>query len=451
MSPEPDFERAIRAARDTLPVPDAPATSRARSAALRKLGRRRIGIRAAAAVTGALAIAVGLGIGLGALLTPSSTAAQGPIGLGFLPADGWTVVQSGSASPRDTLVFAVAANVAIDPEDVVAGAPEPSGLPYATLQELRSSGIVIVATFTRFPVDTPVVSGAPVRRLPLRMRDAIPNSVFGRAVRPEQPLVEYQLRATVNGYDVNLDIYFGSETPTETMLADAQRQIDRLVVRAAEPASATAPNEPSRPLTPARAVIDRTYVCGTAVLGGARTIEAKGHKGTGRSGSIWRRPSFVAVTTGSGTFGGLNASGLDNSLAWVTAGQPSATSTFIEGSVLSDLYQVRRFGTLAVNAARCRATKAPVRLTQSGLLGGVLGPFEEGYECVVPKRVLLRVHGLLRSAPKLTGYRTFLRTTARVAKGEIAVRSESGRLLAYGDVLESGRARLFVAEGCRPK
>jgi hypothetical protein len=45
----------------------------------------------------------------------------------------------------------------------------------------------------------------------------------------------------------------------------------------------------------------------------------------------------------------------------------------------------------------------------------------------------------------------FLRTTLPVAKGEVAVRTQSGKLLAYGDVLESGRARLFVAEGCRPR
>lgn len=451
MSPEPDLERLLREGRAALPEPDARATARARVAALRSAGRRRIGIRSALGLAAALVIAVGVGISLGALLTPSGTAAQGPIGLGFLPADGWTVVQSGSASSRDTLVFAVAANVAIDPEDVVAGAPEPSGLPYATLQALRPSGIVIVATFTRFPVGMPVFSGAPVKRLPLRMREAIPNTTFGTAVRPEQPLGEYQLRATVNGYDVNLDIYFGIEKPSEAMLADAQRQIDRLVVRAAKASSVVGPQRSSRPLAPVRAVIDRTYVCGTALSGGARTIDAKGHRGTGRSGLIWRRPAFVAVSTGSGTLGGLNASGLDNSLAWVTAGRPSATSTFLEGNPLSELYQVRRFGTLGINAARCRASRAPVRLTHDGLLGGALGPFEEGYECAVPKRVLLRVHGLLRSAPRLTGFRSFLRTTLPVAKGEITVRSESGRLLAYGDVLESGRARLFVVEGCRPK
>jgi hypothetical protein len=192
-------------------------------------------------------------------------------------------------------------------------------------------------------------------------------------------------------------------------------------------------------------------VCTTSLAGGAREIDVTGHKGTGRRGATWRRPSFVAFTSGASAAGGYNASALDNSLVWVTAGRPSPDSTFLEGNVLSDLYRVRSFGTLAINVAHCRATKVAVRLNRAGLLGGELGPFDEGYECAAPRRVLLRVHALLRSTPKLTGFRSFLRTTLPVAKGELSVRSEAGRLFAYGDVLESGRARLFVAEGCRPK
>jgi hypothetical protein len=448
VSSESDFERLLREARASLPGPDAATTIEARERALAAIRPRRRGLRLALVVGGALVVALGLGVGLGALLTPSGSAAQGPVGLGFLPENGWNVVQSGAPATAEQPAYAVAANVPVDPEDIVTGgAPDPSGLPYATLLRLKPSGIVIVASFTKLSSEGYGLSGPPAQKLPLHISRATPFIPYGTQIRPEQPLGEYQVRAAVSGYDVQIDVYFGTSSPTARMLAAAQRQLDLLVVRA--PSSADSMDQSQRPLsTPARGVIDRTLVCSTAVVGGARTIAVEGYNGTGRDGSSWRRPAVVALTSGLATFGGNNPTALDNSLAWVTAGRPSASATFVEGNVLSDLYRVRTWGTLALNRELCRSTKARVALGAAGLRRAALGPFDESFKCAVPRRVIVRVRAVLQSAAGLKTYRAFLRTTIPASESQLAVRSESGKPLAYAAVFASGRAQLFTASIC---
>jgi hypothetical protein len=58
----------------------------------------------------------------------------------------------------------------------------------------------------------------------------VPYIQFGGEVRPRRPLGQYELRAVVKGYAVDVQAYFGTRRPTEAMLAEAQRQLDRLVV-----------------------------------------------------------------------------------------------------------------------------------------------------------------------------------------------------------------------------
>jgi hypothetical protein len=42
-------------------------------------------------------------------------------------------------------------------------------------------------------------------------------------------------------------------------------------------------------------------------------------------------------------------------------------------------------------------------------------------------------------------------TNAVVRRGELAVRTRTGQLLAYAEVNDSGRSRLFTAKGCSPE
>ena len=228
---------------------------------------------------------------------------------------------------------------------------------------------------------------------------------------------------------------------TAVAIAAVESTVPRATSSVAEVLQATVPKR----------VVDTTLVCSTTFVGGARDIEVKGHRGTGRAGSTWGRPAVVAVTTGPSANGGpQNPTILDNSLTWVTAGRPSATSTLVEEHILSSLYPTRTWGTLAINGRLCGPTKRRVTLGVRGLELHALGPFEDSFTCATPRRVVLRVRAVLTSPAVLRSYRAFARATIPVREAQLAVQTESGKRLAYAEVLESGKARLFTARSCFP-
>ena len=176
----------------------------------------------------ALSIGCALGVALGAVFVSSGGAARPALGFGFLPEAGSSVIQAGAAPNSAQAVQSVAANVRLSPED------DPEGLPYATLLSLPERGVVIVATSSQWPSE--YGPRHPTLRLPLRLRDAMPME-YGVQVRPGRPLGQYELRGTVDGQDVVVTVYFGSERPDRSTLAATQRQLERLVV-ASRPAAA---------------------------------------------------------------------------------------------------------------------------------------------------------------------------------------------------------------------
>ena len=391
-----------------------------------------------------VALALGLGVGLGSSLIASGTAAQGPLGLGFLPVEGWNVLQSGARATSERPAYSVAANLPIDREDVVAGGlPDPSGLPYATLVKLQPDGIVIVASFTKRLGPQPyyVDSRFPARELPLRLADGSPFVEYGTQIRPDEPLGQYQIRAFVSGVDVDVIVYFGTPRPSPTLLAEAQRQLDRLVVSAPKerPAATTRPDAIAAPR-----VIDRTVVCATLLTGGLRKVEVRGHAGIREAASSWKQLPFAVFSTGSI---GARLTALDNSLTWITAGEPSGTTTMDIGFNLAWPHTT---GTVAVNRRWCRTSSANVSLARSGLSGGPVGPFGADYDCAAPRRVVVRMRAELQGSSSLHGDGPFLRTNTPLRTARIAMRTESGQPLAYAEVLESGRARLFTARRCTP-
>lgn len=171
---------------------------------------RPLRLRAVLAAATAMLLATGLGFGVASSLTPAGSAGSTVRGLGFLPAKGWTVVQSGIPGSAES-ARAIAANVPLQPGD-----PE-RGLPLTALKAWPPWGIVVVARFS--PRGDPVADAAfPVRALPLRFADATTAAD-----------TEYVLRAGVGGYNVAIDVSFGSE-PTADMLRQAEEQIARVVV-----------------------------------------------------------------------------------------------------------------------------------------------------------------------------------------------------------------------------
>lgn len=262
------------------------AAKQASSAPRRRRARQAALLVAAVAI--ALLLGSGLGFGLGSSVTPSGSARDNVVGYGFLPARSWNVVQSGAIA-AGSKAHAVAANVPLRET----GAPD--AVPYATLESLPHDGIVISATFGlrgdpgedfRFPIGS----------LPLRMSNA---ELVGPIAAPG--ITQYRLRAGVGGSNVDVRIYFGDATPSQRLLAAAERQLERLVVSSEQVTIAARPTivPPDAPVTIFGAVDNgqegeevtiQAKDCGQTffrVVSGTTT-----HEGGG-----WSTEFFPAITT----------------------------------------------------------------------------------------------------------------------------------------------------------
>jgi hypothetical protein len=384
-----------------------------------------------------------------ALVAPSGEAARGPVGLGFLPEPGWFAFQTGAEESSIYQTVAVAANVPLDPEDQVAGAADPSGLPYTTLLKLPVDGIVIVASFTR-PATPVWFRGATPHdelKLPLGIRDATPDIQFGTQLRPEEPLGQYEIRGMIDRHYVDVHIYFGTPRPSPALLAEAHRQLRGIVVRHGRRSVAAAAPQPASTSTPsAPAVVDRTVSCAPVLLGGVRQVDTLARAGSGRSGSSWDKPALASVRT---SISGAAATAVDDNLVWVAAGLPSASATVVS-TLVGFTFPFRSWGTVAVNRTVCRTSPKRIPLTRKGLTGGAVGVFDDQWDCAVGRRVLVRVRAVVESRARLRTFRGFLRTNVPVRSAKLVVATSAGRTLSYAEVFESGKSLLYTAPGCFP-
>lgn len=187
---------------------------------------------------------------------------------------------------------------------------------------------------------------------------------------------------------------------------------------------------------PASTVIDRTFVCAVAPHAGVRFFEVsavRGFRDPDQPGQ-WKYTAAAGIENRDGTF----ASGL--------AGAPSPRLT--------------RW--LFVDPERCRTSRMRVELSPRALVGGVASQLQGGtnagsdsYRCTTPSRILLRVRAVFRTpttfgAQRLYAKRWLTTLTAAIAKEvKLAARTESGKQLAYTEIFESGKARLFAAKTCK--
>jgi len=150
-------------------------------------------------------------VGLGAVASFAPRGKATSLGFGFLPAQGWSVVQSGAPDAQG-VAYAFAANVPVDPNDSA------SLQPRTTVRGLPKHGIVLAATF--WPRgDAQIDAGFPARQPPLLAENA--ERLGDR---------HWQIRAGIRGYNVVLTLDFGTAEPSERLWAATQRQLDRLVV-----------------------------------------------------------------------------------------------------------------------------------------------------------------------------------------------------------------------------
>ena len=290
-----DLEQRLRESRDALPQPSARATMQARELVVgAALGRRRK-LRASAAVV-VLAAAIVIGVGAGLWLAPSGGASAPEVaGLGFLPAKGWTIVQSAPGNP--TRSNALAANVPVHPDDMPIDGP-----PYRTIRTLPPDGVVIFAEFSARG-ETWTDAGYPVEAAPPRLDDAYRETDWAAQIRPQDPVAQYRLAYATAGYNVELRVYAGRLRPTDEQLAGAQRQLDRIVV-AGDPITIqarplvvpwAAPVSLSGSVTSGRAdedVVIEERRCGAITLAWTQAVAAHTDPGGG-----WSAHAAAPITT----------------------------------------------------------------------------------------------------------------------------------------------------------
>ena len=215
---EPTIDELRSAARRAA----TPREPQARSGSARRRPWRPFRVRWALGAAAVILFATALGFGVGTELTPTGSARTEQSGLGFLPAKGWTVLQSGTAGAAAS-ARAVAANVPLDPADRADEAP------LHTLRTLSRDGVVIEVELTTR--GDPLTDRLfPLRTEPLRFADARLQSVVGEPVASERRLTRYRLRAGVGGYNVDARILFGGRPPSVSALGAADEQLARLVV-----------------------------------------------------------------------------------------------------------------------------------------------------------------------------------------------------------------------------
>jgi hypothetical protein len=424
-----DLERRVRELADRLRDPSEEATRRAGERALAAARRGRLGkrvhLRWGVSVVIALLLGSGLGFALGTANTSSGNAASAPVGLGFLPEDGWDVLQSGTSATLGSPTVSIAANVDLHPDD------DADGLPLSTLQTLPRNGIVIIASFTARGQEPSHDNGFPPRTLPLNIREGAP---LGIQLRPDRPLSQYEIRAAIRRHNVYIEIYLGTPKPPRASLAAAQRQLARLVV-APDPSKRTqkelaraALGQFARPLSPAASrVIDRTFAC---------------------------RPDFGNLDVVASPRGAQEVIGgpfTSSGYARVTSGR--------HGDPLSDLVvaarpgfrmpSIRFPGAVYASSQRCVPSRATVSLTLTGLPGPPTMFLSQG-DCTVARRVLVRVRALL-TAPATWGSvdAAFVGARGRLLEAELAVRDQRTRKqLALVRVGRTGKTKLWTSSRC---
>jgi hypothetical protein len=443
-SPYVEKERAMGDELDLLkelgreaPDPDQASISRARALLQRRIERgagggrrpwRPFHLRWGLAVAIALLLGSGFGFALGTSDTSSSTAANAPVGLGFLPERGWSVLQTAKRATLAEEAIAIAANVPLSPDDAA------DRLPYSTMLGLPRNGVVMLASFTARG-DEFRDQHYPVRSLPLRLRDAEPGSL---QVRPKRPLGQYRLHAGINGHNVEVTVYFGTPRPTRALITSAQRQLDRLVVRPVDGRRQVEQRAfPMRAQLGGRAasrVIDRTFVCTlSAAPGEPRELDLLAMPPYEDDFRNFHVPAFIGASSGR---------------VIATPITDRSNRVFVRARPYSIPSRILPAGVYA-NARSCTGTRSTVPLSSRGLPGPPI-EFNQESECLLRGRVLVRVRAVLNTPaswrPAGEGYAG---ARANVAEAALAVRSTRTRKpLAFIQLRAQGKTRSWISPGC---
>ena len=177
-------------------------------------------------------------------------------------------------------------------------------------------------------------------------------------------------------------------------------------------------------------ILDRTLLCEVELSGGIHELNVYGQSGVRLKGS---RSKWKELPSAHFANGDISAAGI----AGVAAGRSDSTMQVASG--------------LWYDAKRCKRTSARVALGPKGLGGGQAGPFQERFECPSPKQVVIRLRAEFSRPADFDFSSRFSQYHAGgppLERASLGATTTSGRPLAYVDVNESGRARLFFRGNC---
>jgi hypothetical protein len=201
-------------------------------------------------------------------------------------------------------------------------------------------------------------------------------------------------------------------------------------------------------------VVDLTYLCRVAPHNGVRTITVSATRGF-REGERWRWLARVAVSNENG--------GPPAKLPPTSTGQVPIwyTNWGFAASAGLDLAQpepsppLRPYrAAVSVTPRRaCTPSKARVPLSPQGLNGFPADYFGDEVDCTAPASVLVRVRAVFTSPASFLldrsqGELRTQRAAGAVREAALAVRTTSGKPLAYTSASAAGNARLFTGTGC---
>jgi hypothetical protein len=181
-------------------------------------------------------------------------------------------------------------------------------------------------------------------------------------------------------------------------------------------------------------IVDRTLSCAVGARAGVRSVTV--HARTGLRDlddrSKWKQLASLSLRDSYSSFASVAAG---NPVADLAPGVPARPERV----------------TMAV-APTCRAAER-IPLSAKRLSRASASQLGDTYDCLAGMRVLVRVRGVFRSPTSLrlrrfVYGRTSLVAVGTVRHGYVAVRSAAGKPLAYAEVLESGKARVFTARSC---
>lgn len=180
-------------------------------------------------------------------------------------------------------------------------------------------------------------------------------------------------------------------------------------------------------------IVDRTLRCTTGNQGGVPVILVDARTAFGQSGKLdwFAQASIVAAGQAVPTRQGFRPT-----LAGLTAGWPPPEG-FTSGG-------------MAFHNRRCAPTRTRIGLSRRGLAGGSAGHFGDEYSCRVPRTMLVRIRAVFREPVdlRLIGGRAFRSADGRISQGQISVQTLAKKPVVYADVIEAGRARLFMSRAC---